>query len=312
MKQIIVIGHKNPDTDTVITPILLSELINSIQKPVEGQAVARVSGEINKETQFLLDYFKQAVPEQIESLSGQDVFLVDHGEFAQSPTGVEKANLVGVLDHHKMGGISTILPIFYRAETKGSSATIAAEMFLENGVSLDKRQAGLLLGAIISDTLNFVSPTTTEDDKKIAEKLAQIAGEDMNKLAEKMFEAKSDISGMTAKELITKDYKTHEAGGKKFSIGIWETVKPEKVEQIQKEIFSALKQVKKESSLDLIFFSLIDVLKQESKMFLLEEEKNVAEAAFGKTSEEGFLVLPGVISRKKQILPAIINFLEKK
>ena len=312
MKEIIVIGHKNPDTDTVVSAILLAELINKTQKPVKGRAVAGVEKELNRETKFVLEYFNQEAPEKIESLSGKDVFLVDHGEFEQSPEGIESANLVGVLDHHKMGGIKTNSPIYYRAETKGSTCTIIAEMFFQNNVSVEKKEAGLLLSAIISDTLNLTSPTTTQEDKDVADKLIEISKENMDKLAEKMFEAKSDISGISAKELVTKDYKEYEAGGKKFSIGIWETVKPERVEEIQKDIFSSLEEVKKENSLDFVFFGLVDILKNETKMFLLEEEKKIAQAAFEKDLEGDFLVLPGVVSRKKQILPAIINFLERK
>jgi manganese-dependent inorganic pyrophosphatase len=312
MKEIIVIGHKNPDTDTIISSIILAELINKIQKPVEGQAIAKSSGEINGETKFILNRFSQEIPSAIDSLASQDVFLVDHGEFEQSVQGIENANLIGVIDHHKMGGIKTSLPIFYKAEPKGSTSTIIAEMFFENGLIPDKRQAGLLLSAIISDTLGLVSPTTTQNDKYMAEKLTEISEEDIKKLTDQMFEARSDISGISGKELINKDCKIYEAGGKKIGLAVFETAVPKKVEEIQEEIFTALNSIKQDQSLDLIFFSLIDILKQESKMFLLEEERSIAESAFNAKANDNFLILPGVVSRKKQIAPSIINYLENK
>jgi len=311
-KEIIIIGHKNPDTDTVVSSILLAELINQAQKPVEGRAVAKASGEINKETKFVLDHFSQEALTKIDSLASQDVFLVDHGEFEQSIQGIEQANLVGVLDHHKMGGIITSSPIFYRSEPKGSTATLIAEMFFNNQITPSKKQAGLLLAAIISDTLKLTSPTTTQDDKDMAKKLIEISQEDMEKLADHIFEAKSDISGISPQDLVNKDYKDYEAGGKKFGFGVLETVLPQKAEEIQDGIFAALESIKKDKNLDFIFFALVDILKRESKIFLLEQEKAVAESAFNAKSSGRFLILPGVVSRKKQMVPLIINFLEQK
>jgi manganese-dependent inorganic pyrophosphatase len=312
MKEIIIIGHKNPDTDTTVSSIILAELINQTQKPVEGKAIAKASGELNRETRFVLNYFSQDVPQKIDSLDSQNVFLVDHGEFEQSIKGIEQANLIGVIDHHKMGGISTSFPIFYHAEPKGSTATMIAEMFFENQTIPSKKQAGLLLSAIISDTLSFVSPTTTQNDKDVAKKLSDISEEDIGKLTNRIFGARSDVSGIPAKELISQDCKEYEAGGKKLGLAVFETVLPKKVEDIQDEIFVALELIKKEKNLDLIFFTLIDIIKQESKMFLLDQEKPVAESAFNTKATGSFLILPGVVSRKKQIAPSIINFLEQK
>lgn len=311
MKEIIVIGHKNPDTDTVISAIVMSQLINEVQGPVSGNAVSKISGELNKETEFVLNYFKEDVPDIIESLAGRDVFLVDHSEFSQAVDGIEEANLVGVLDHHKMGGIKTAIPIFYKAEVIGSTATIIAKIFAGRNIDLNKQQAGLLLAAIISDTLKLISPTTTQIDKDIAQKLVEISGEDIDKLANAMFDAKSDISGITALELITKDYKEYEVKDKKFGIGVWETVKPEKVEALKDEILSALKNTKEKKGLDLMFFGIVDIIKNKTEVILLDSDKEILEQAFGVQSDNNALVLDGVVSRKKQMAPPIINYLEK-
>lgn len=312
MKEIIVIGHKNPDTDTVVSAIVMSQLINRVQGPVSGNAVPKISGRLNKETEFVLNYFKQDVPDIIENLAGRDVFLVDHGDFPQSVDGIEEANLVGVLDHHKMGGIKTAVPIFYKVEVIGSTATIIAKIFAGRNVNLNKQQAGLLLAAIISDTLKFASPTTTQIDKDIAQKLVKISEEDIDKLANAMFDAKSDISGITALELITKDYKEYEVKDKKFGIGVWETVAPEKIEVLKDEILSSLKNVKEEKGLDLMFFGIVDIIKNKTKVILLDSDKEILEQAFGVQSDNNVLVLDGVVSRKKQMAPPVINYLEKK
>lgn len=312
MKEIIVIGHKNPDTDTVISSIVLAELINKVQGPVSGNAVPKISGELNKETEFILNHFEQESPDVVENLAQKDVFLVDHGDFSQSVDGIEEANLVGVLDHHKMGGIKTVVPIFYKVEPIGSTATIIAKIFAGRNVDLNKRQAGLLLAAIISDTLKFTSPTTTQIDKDIAQKLVEISGENLEKLADAMFDAKSDISDITALELITKDYKEYEAGGKKFGIGVWETVRCEKVEDLKDEILSSLKNVKEEKGLDLIFFGIVDIIENKTKVILLDSDKEVLEDVFTTKVEGEYLVLEGVVSRKKQMVPPVINYLEKK
>ncbi len=312
MKQIIIIGHENPDTDTVVSAIVLSEIINENQKPIEGQATPKIGAPLNKETELVLNKFNRITPEIAESLKEKDVFLVDHGDFSQSVSGIEEANLIGVLDHHKMGGITTSTPIYYRAEPIGCSSTIIAKMCFQEGIDLTKEQAGLLLSAIISDTLKLTSPTTTKEDEEIVHKLIEISGQNFDELAEAMFEAKADISGISTVELVLKDYKGYEAGGKKFGIGTWETIKPEKIEVLKEEILSVLKRVKEEKGLDLVFFALVDVLKKTTIIFLLDSDKEKLEQIFETRSENNSLVLKGVVSRKKQMVPPIINFLEKK
>ncbi|MFH1643338.1 MAG: manganese-dependent inorganic pyrophosphatase [Patescibacteria group bacterium] len=312
MKEVIVIGHKNPDTDSVVSAIVMSQLINQAQGPVSGNAIPKISGRPNKETEFVLNHFEQDAPDIVESLVGEDVFLIDHSEFSQSVDGIEEANLVGVLDHHNMGGIKTASSIFYKAEPIGSTATIIAKIFSGRNIELNKKQAGLLLAAIISDTLKFTSPTTTKIDKDVAQKLVEISGEDIDQLAEAMFEAKSDIFGISALELVSKDYKEFEVGGKKFGIGVWETVKPEKIEALKEEILFSLEKTKEEKGLDLIFFGIVDIIGNKTKVIFLDSDKEALEEVFGIQSNNNSLVLEGVVSRKKQMAPLVINYFEKK
>lgn len=317
MKTIIIIGHQNPDTDSIVTPLALAEFLKKIKKPFLGFSGFKTkvvrAGNINKEAKFVLNYFQEKKPPLIKSLARKNVFLIDHGDYEQAVEGIKKANIIGILDHHKIGGIKTILPIFYRAEPLGSSSTILAKMFFENNLSLNKKTAGLLLAGIISDTLKFTSPTTTEEDKKIAQILAKISKEKIDELSEKMFEAKSDISDISPDQLVAMDYKEFKAGKINFAIGVHETTYPKNVIEIKDKIFSALEKLKKKRKMDLMFFALVDILEENSTLFILgEKEKEILEKVFKKRSKEKLFCLPGVVSRKKQILPPLINFLEKK
>jgi len=316
-KEIIIIGHKNPDPDSIVAPLVLAIFLKNIKKPILGFSdfntkIAR-AGHLNKEAEFVLHYFKQKKPSLIKSIANKNVFLVDHGDYEQAADGVEKAEIVGVLDHHKLGGIKTITPIFYRAEPLGSTSTILAKMFFENNLSISKKAAGLLLAAIISDTLKFTSPTTTDEDKKIAQILAKISKENIDKLSEKMFKAKSDISNISPYDLVAMDYKEFKASRVNFAIGVHETTNTEQIEKIKEKIFQALKRLKKKRKMTLLFFATINILEKNSTLFLIgEKEKVVAEKVFGNKAKENLLFLPDVVSRKKQILPPLIKFLEKK
>lgn len=316
MKSIIVIGHKNPDTDSIVSALVFANFLKKVKKPILGFSGFKVksarAGFLNKETKFVFNYFKQKPPVLINNLKNKDVVLVDHGEFDQSAKGIEQANIVGVLDHHKLGGIKSILPVFYRSEPVGSTSTIIARMFLENNLSFDKKTAGLLLAAILSDTLKFTSPTTTNEDKEIARILAKISKEDINKLAQKIFEAKSDVKGVSMGELVSRDYKEYKDGKISFGIGVYETVCPQKIKEKEEEIYSALKKLKKKRKVKLMFFAVVDILKKNSEIFLLEEkEKIVAEKIFKKKAKGNLLFLSGVVSRKKQMVPPTINFLKR-
>ncbi len=315
MKLIIVIGHKNPDTDSIVSALVLADFLKKVKKPILGFSDFKIkparAGSLNKETKFVLDYFKQKPPVLVNNLKNKDVILVDHGEFSQSAKGIEQANIVGVLDHHRLGGIKSISPIFYRSEPIGSTSTIIAKMFLENNLSFDKKTAGLLLAAILSDTFKLTSPTTTNEDKEIVKILIKISKEDINKLAQKIFEAKSDIKDMSMGELVSKDYKEYKDGKISFGIGVCEITHPQKIKEKKEEIFSALKKLKKKRKVKLMFFAVVDILKKNSEIFLLgEKEKLVAEKVFKKKAKGNLLFLSGVVSRKKQINPLLMNFLE--
>ena len=307
--KIIVIGHISPDLDSIVSAIILAEFLNKKEK--KNNYEAKSAGKLNQETNYILNYFGYKKPQRIKDLSHKKVFLVDHGEYEQSLSGIEKAEIVGVVDHHKMGGLKTALPIFYRSEALGSTSTILSKMFFENKIALTKKQAGMLLSGIISDTLNFTSPTSTLEDKRIAQALAKIAKENIKELADKILEIKSDISGISMAGLVKRDYKEFKAGKIKFAIGVFETINPRKINK--EKVFNSLKKTKNKEKIDLLFFGLVDIIKKNTELFLAgEEEKEVAEKSFSQKSSNNVLFLEGVLSRKKQILPPLAKFLEKE
>lgn len=316
MKKIILVGHKNPDTDSIVAPLAFADFLKKVREPILGFSFSNIkvarAGQFNRETEFILSHFKQKKPPFIKSVQNKNVVLLDHGDYGQAVDGIEKANLLGVLDHHKLGGLKTTTPIFYRVEPLGSSSSLVAKMFFENNRCPNKKIAGLLLAGILSDTLKFTSPTTTVYDKKVAKVLARISGENPKKLAKEMFEAKSDITGIFPQDLVSKDYKEYKQGKITFGFGVWETTSSWKVEEMKEKIFLALEKLKKKRKLDLVFFALVDIMNKNSKLFLLgEKEKLIAKKAFHKPISGNFLCLPGIVSRKKQMLPPVLKILEK-
>ena len=306
--MIIVIGHRNPDTDSIVSAIVGSYLFNQLgldSKPARA-------GELNRETKFVLNYFQQEEPELVENLNGQDFILVDHNSVKESVDGRDDSRLLGVIDHHYLSGVRTEKPILYRAEPIGSASTIIAKMFWEKEIDLPTSLAGLLLSGIISDTLKFNSPTTQEEDKKIAQKLAELAQVDIDQLAEQMFEAKSNLDGFSWDEIISGDYKSFESNSKTFGIGVWETVKPEKLLENKTKIIESLRRKKEQDQLDWLLFGVVDIIEQKTYLFLLgQEEDDLAKSVFGGEIEDSIMVLPGIVSRKKQMVPKILEYLSK-
>ncbi|HHD92252.1 MAG TPA: manganese-dependent inorganic pyrophosphatase [Candidatus Portnoybacteria bacterium] len=306
--MIVVIGHKNPDTDSVVSAIVGSYLFNQLgfnSKPARA-------GELNKETKFILNYFKKNEPELISNLAGQDFILVDHNSVKESVDGRDDHRLAAVIDHHYLSGVQTEKPILYRAEPIGSTSTILAKMFWEKKIDLPQDLAGLLLAGIISDTLKFNSPTTTKEDKEIAQKLADLTKVDIDQLAEQMFEAKSDLGDLSWGEIISKDYKVFEGNSKTFGVGVWETVKPELLLRNRDKIIESMRRKKEIDRLDWFLFGVVDIIKQNTYLFLVDsDETELAQVVFNGKIENRIMFLPGIISRKKQMVPEILKYLNK-
>lgn len=302
-KEVFIFGHKNPDTDSICSSLVRERLD---KKNGWNCTVAKRLGKINKETEFILNYFKVEAPELLEKVEEKaNVILVDHNSFAQSVEGIEKANILKVIDHHCISGFETSTPLFYIAEPVGCTATILYELYMMNKIEIEKTIAGLMLSAIISDTLLFKSPTCTEKDKEAAKELAKIAGIDIEKYGMEMLKAGTDLSDFTAEELINLDSKEFEANGMKFQVAQVNTASIEDVLKSKEEIENAINAFIKANNIDLFLFAITDIINSNSQAIILGTKTDVAEKAFNVKLENNMAFLPGVVSRKKQIIPVL-------
>lgn len=294
-------GHVPADTDSVCSPLVYAWFLKNV-KNIEAEAV--MNGNLNKETKFVLDHFQVQAPVQITELTAEDeVVLIDSTNPKELITGVENASIIEVVDHHKLGGLTTDKPLIVTVRPYGCVATVIYEIMGDKVNDLPKEIAGLMLAGILSDTLNLTSPTTTEFDRKAVEKLVEITGEDKDTLSQGMFAAKSDISDLTALEVIMSDQKDFDLGGKTYKISVIETTGPQSVLDRLDEFKTEAEKAKSENNLEGVYVFIVDIVNSEAHLFATVGAENFAQKAFGKQFENGLMHLPGVVSRKKQIVP---------
>ncbi len=299
--MIYVFGHKVPDTDAICSAVGYAYLLRATGKDAKAFRL----GEPNDETKLVLEKFGVSTPELLDSAADKDVWLMDHNEFNQSADGIEQANIVGVIDHHKIK-FAYDKPITYIALPWGSSSTIVAKLFEIYGVEMPREIAGCLLSAILSDTVIFKSPTTTEIDREIAAKLAAIAGiDDLTAWGIEMFKAKSKIGEKSAREIVLNDYKVYEWNGKKVLINQVEVIDDSEVLERKEEILDEMEKVKREQGLFAVITMVTDIMKEGTTLLAVADDIAPIEKAFGKKLESGSVWLPGVMSRKKQIVPPL-------
>ncbi len=304
-----IIGHQKPDTDSVVAAMALEFLYK--QKDCFGYKtpVAAIVDPLNPETTFLFDKFDITAPQQITAndiASDDQVVLVDHNEESQRLTGLNQDQIVEIIDHHK-ANLNLNSPIFLTFKTWGSTATIIYFLMKQNDVTPDKKLASLMLAAILSDTVGFKSATTTDKDKEVGEELAKIAGIDnVSAFTLEIFKAKSNVSSLTDKQIVLNDYKVFEFG-KKTLIDQIETVEQDLITVEKKnDILTAMKKVKQDQGVELLFVVVTDILQVNSKLLILgEAEKQIAEKAFGGKVENSLLDIGPRMSRKKEIAPVI-------
>lgn len=302
MEKILIFGHKNPDTDTIMSAIAMANLKNKLKK----EAKAYRLGNINKETKFALDYFKQEEPELLEDLeNSQSVILVDHNDFGQSVKNIENANILEVVDHHKISGFSTSEPLYYTAMPVGCTATIIYEMYKNKNIEIDSKIAGLMASAIISDTLLLKSPTTTDLDKKVLEELGKIAKIDVKEYGLEMLKAGTDLSDFSADELINIDSKPFSTNGVNYQVAQVNTASIEEVLKDKEKIENAMNNFISKNSQDLFVLLITDILENNSQILVAGSRKDIAEKAFNVKLNDNTAFLPGVVSRKKQVVPVI-------
>ncbi|WEK55883.1 MAG: manganese-dependent inorganic pyrophosphatase [Candidatus Cohnella colombiensis] len=310
MSKILVFGHKNPDTDTICSAIAYAELKKKLGVDAEAVRLGAVSGE----TQFALDKFGVQAPRQVETVANEvkDVILVDHNERQQSASDIDQVRVVEVIDHHRIANFETSGPLYYRAEPVGCTATILNKLYKENGVAIPKDIAGLMLSAIISDSLLFKSPTCTAEDVAAARELAGIAGVDADSYGLDMLKAGADLSDKSIAQLISLDSKEFSMGSAKVEIAQVNAVDTNDVLSRQAELEAALNDIISTKGLDLFVFVVTDILNNDSIAIALGKAADAVEQAYGVTLSNNQALLKGVVSRKSQIVPVLTDILNKR
>ncbi len=299
-----VFGHTNPDSDSIIGAISLSYLKNQLGE----ECIPTRQGDISAETQFILDRFNYTdkAPELKTSVAGESVYLIDFSDKAQAPKDIEEATILGIVDHHKLGDLTTDTPLECWIRPIGCSNTVVKQMFDFYNVEIPKDIAGMMMCAILSDTVIFRSPTCTKEDTKAVKELSEICGiEDYKQLAMDMFIAKSAVEGASARELNTRDYKEFDMNGVKVGIGQLEMVDISVLEPRIEELMADMQKMKEEGGLHTVLILLTDIIKEGSQLLVASDDESKIEAAFGKSLENSQAWLDGVLSRKKQVVPFV-------
>lgn len=296
----IILGHKNPDTDSIISAIACEHLYKARGLDV----VARAQGEPAPETAFVLERFGLKAPEVITSVACEDVYLVDYSDLGQAPDDFAQANLKGIVDHHKLGDVTSSSPVECVIMPVGCTNTILKGMYDYLGVEIPANIAGAMLCAILSDTVIFKSPTCTPADRKAAEALAKIAGvEDLEALGMELFTAKSAVKGVAPRALICRDFKDFNMSGAKVGVGQLELVDLAIIEDRIPELLEELGRMKAEGRHTAMLL-LTDIMKEGSRLLMASDDPEKIAAAFGVALGDN-MWLPGVMSRKKQVVPAL-------
>lgn len=298
---ILTFGHQNPDTDTITSALVMADLQRALSKDIEAVRL----GDINGETEYALNKFGVEAPRLIESLDKEEVILVDHNEFQQSAPGIEEATILMVVDHHRIANFETAGPLYYRAEPVGCTATILRKMYKESDVEIKPEIAGLMLSAIISDTLLFKSPTCTDEDVKAAEALAEIANIDLQSYGLEMLKAGASTKDKTAEELLNIDAKSFAMGDHEVRVAQVNTVDIDEVLARQDELEQAINAETAQEGYALFVLVVTDILNSNSKVLALGQQQPAVEKAFNIALDQNTALLEGVVSRKKQVVPQL-------
>ena len=293
-------GHIIPDSDSVCSAISLAYLLNKIGRA----ATPARQGELNPETKFILDKFGFEAPVLKTSFAGDELFITDYSDIAQAPQDLDKTTVVGIVDHHKLGDITTSAPLECWIRPVGCTNTIVKEMYDYHKVEIPKNIASIMLCAILSDTVIFKSPTCTALDIQVVKELSKICGiEDFGALGMEMFKVKSEVEGTPVRDLVMRDYKNFDMHGFKVGVGQLEVVDGSVFDKIKDDLMEDIKKVKDEQNLHTVALLLTDIMKEGSEILVSSDDTSIFEKAFNCKLEDGKVWLDGCLSRKKQIIP---------
>jgi len=297
--SVYVFGHKSPDTDSVTAAIAFAELM----KAKGEDYIPVMQGKLNPETETVLKRFGFAAPEIMTDAAGKKVALVDHSDLAQAPDNLGANDVVAIVDHHKIGDVTTNQPIYFFNQPVGCTCTVLKVMYDLEGIAVAPKVAGLMLSAILSDTVNFKSPTCTPADKKAVKELAAIAGvSNTDEIFMEMLKAKSAVAGVPAMDLLHRDYKDFDMKGKKVGVGQLELATLDQVADMRDALYNAMKD-QKGSERHSVLLMLTDVVKEGTDLMVISDDPALIEGAFGAKLTGNSMWIDGMMSRKKQTIP---------
>lgn len=302
MEKTYIFGHKNTDTDSITSSLVMT---NFERKLGNTSAVSCRLGNVNKETEYVLNYLGIEAPELIEKVEdGANVILVDHNSPKESIDNLENVNILKVVDHHKIA-LETSYPLFYRSEAVGCTETIMYKLYKENNVEIDKTIATLMVSAIISDTLLLKSPTTTDDDRKAVKELAEIAGINPEVYGLEMLKAGTDLSSFSIDEILNLDAKKIDFKEVKSIVNQVNTADISEVMALKSDLEARMNEIINEEGLDLFMLLITDIVNSNSQVIALGKSASLVEKAYGVKLENNTALLKGVVSRKKQVVPVM-------
>ncbi|GKQ42709.1 putative manganese-dependent inorganic pyrophosphatase [Companilactobacillus sp. RD055328] len=303
MTKELIFGHKNPDTDAIIAAIAYSYMMNESGKDTEAVAL----GEPNEETKFVFNHFNYDYPRIISSADTKQVMLVDHNEPKQSVDNISDVEITNVIDHHRIANFETANPLFYHAEPLGSTSTIIWKLMNQARIEIPATLAGLMMSAIISDTLLLKSPTTTNEDEAALKSLSKTAGLDYESYGLEMLKAGTNLASKSAKELIEMDAKTFDMNNKSIRIDQINTVDLDETLQRKAEFEEAIKAEMSAENENLFILLITNILTSDTKAIVLGDDESVSvfEKTFDQKLVDNIALLPGVVSRKKQVVPQL-------
>jgi manganese-dependent inorganic pyrophosphatase len=307
--MIFVVGHKSPDLDSVAAAIAAAELKNKIYK--NSEHIPAIAEDINKETAYVLKKFGFAVPQKISPIAGKKIFLVDHNEEPQIAEGGVGAEIVGVVDHHKIN-FKCEKPIEFKNFPWGSTCTILARQFFCRKIKLDKKLAGLMLAAVLVDTVITKSPTCTDIDKEVIAELAKISGiKDWQAFGMEIFKVRGAVSDKSAEQIVKNDFKDFAFKAGKFGIGQIETVDLNDFAAKEESLMAELTKMQLAGGYHSVILFITDIIKEGSKFLVATKDAAAMEKALGGKLAAGKIYIPGILSRKKQVVPMISEVFDK-
>lgn len=296
------VGHKVPDSDSICSALALAYLKTTLGE----ETVAARLGELSPETLFILDKFGFEQPELKLSYAGEELYIVDHSDRIQGPDDIDDATILGIIDHHKLGDITTSTPLECWIRPVGCTGTIIKMMYDFHQVDIPVNIAGALMCAILSDTVLFKSPTCTTADIKCVEALAEIAGvDDFQALGMEMFKVKSAVEGTPVRELVMRDFKDFNMGGNKVGIGQLEVIDLALFDSMKDELQADIAAVKAEGERHSVILLLTDIMKEGSELLVVSDNDDLTEKAYGAATVDGRVWIDGIMSRKKQVVPPL-------